>query len=64
MVVQVASVGERVAVGAAFVAFALISSFVLPGRNPDFPGRKRNLYLVVCAAFFLAMMAAVLVFGR
>ena len=51
-------------VGAAFITFALISSFVLPGRNPDFPGRKRNIYLVVCAAFFLAMMSAVLVFGR
>ena len=50
--------------GAAFIVFALISSFVLPSRNPDFPGRRRNLYLVVCAAFFLAMLAAVLVFGR
>src|SRR5262245_31015212 len=51
-------------VGAAFITFALISSLVLPRRNPDFPGRRRNIYLVVCAAFFLAMMAAVLVFGR
>ena len=50
--------------GAAFIVFALVSSFVLPNRNPDFPGRQRNLYLVVCVAFFLAMMAAVLVFGR
>jgi mono/diheme cytochrome c family protein len=50
--------------GAAFIVFALVSSFVLSGRNPDFPGRRRNLYLVVCAAFFLAMLAAVLVFGR
>src|SRR5436189_693878 len=50
--------------GAAFIVFARISSFVLPGGNPDFPGRRRNLYLVVCAAFFLAMLAAVLVFGR
>jgi cytochrome c551/c552 len=50
--------------GAAFIVFALVSSFVLAGRDPDFPGRNRNLYLVVCVAFFLAMMAAVLVFGR
>jgi mono/diheme cytochrome c family protein len=50
--------------GAAFIIFALVSSFVLSGRNPDFPGRRRNIYLVVCVAFFLAMMAAVLVFGR
>src|ERR1700742_3959045 len=51
-------------VGAAFIAFSLISSFVLPARNPNFPGRRRNLYLAVCVCFFLAMMAAVLVFGR
>jgi mono/diheme cytochrome c family protein len=50
--------------GAAFIVFALISSFVLAGRNPDFPGRRRNVYLVVCVAFFLAMMSAVVVFGR
>ncbi len=49
--------------GAAFIIFSLVSSFVLPQRNPNFPGRSRNLYLVVCAAFFVAMMAAVLVFG-
>src|SRR5262249_51491584 len=51
-------------VGAAFIVFALVSSFVLAGRNPEFPGRNRNIYLVVCAAFFLAMMAAVLLLGR
>ena len=38
--------------GAVFIVFALISSFVLPSRYPNFPGRRRNLYLVVCAAFF------------
>jgi cytochrome c2 len=46
-----------------FIAFSLVSSFVLPRRNPDFPGRWRNVYLVVCGAFFAAMMAAVLLFG-
>jgi mono/diheme cytochrome c family protein len=50
--------------GALFIIFALISSFVLPRQNPNFPGRYRNLYIVVCAAFFIAMMGAVLVFGR
>jgi cytochrome c551/c552 len=50
--------------GAVFILFSLISSFVLPSRYPNFPGRRRNLYIVVCAAFFLAMMGAVLVFGR
>jgi cytochrome c551/c552 len=50
--------------GALFIIFALISSFVLPSRYPNFPGRRRNLYLVVCVAFFLSMLGAVLVFGR
>ena len=31
-------------VGLAFVAFALISSFVLPRRNPNFPGRHLGLF--------------------
>jgi len=50
--------------GALFIIFALVSSFVLPSRYPNFPGRRRNLYLVICVAFFVAMMGAVLVFGR
>jgi mono/diheme cytochrome c family protein len=50
--------------GAAFIIFSLVSSFVLPERNPNFPGRRRNLYLLVSLAFFAAMMTAVVVFGR
>jgi cytochrome c551/c552 len=50
--------------GAAFIVFALVSSFVLPRRNPNFPGRARNWYLLLCLAFFAAMMSAVIVFGR
>ena len=52
------------ATGAAFIVFALISSFVLPQRDANFPGRGRNLYLLAALAFFAAMMAAVVVFGR
>ena len=51
-------------VGAAFIVFALVSSFVLPSRNPNFPGRARNWYLLLCVAFFAAMMTSVVVFGR
>lgn len=51
-------------VGLAFVAFALISSFVLPRRNPNFPGRRLGLFVVVCVLFFVAMIAAVLYFDR
>ena len=52
------------AVGVAFIVFALVSSFVLPRRNPNFPGKGMGWYLVLAVAFFVAMLAAVLVFGK
>ena len=51
-------------VGFIFVAFALISSFVLPRRNPDFPGKHLGWFVVVCVVFFVAMISAVLYFDR
>ncbi|HZQ16391.1 MAG TPA: cytochrome c [Gaiellaceae bacterium] len=68
VVVAGLSAGHKIglaAVGIAFIVFALVSSFLLTRRNPDFPG-KRGLgwYVVLCIAFFVAMMAAVLVFGK
>jgi cytochrome c6 len=51
-------------VGLAFVVFALISSFVLPRRYPDFPGKALGWYVVVCVLFFIAMISAVLYFDR
>ena len=47
-----------------FIAFALISSFVLPRRNPNFPGRGLGVYLAVATLIFLAMIAAVVVFAK
>ena len=67
LVVAALSTGHKVglaAVGIAFIAFALISSFVLPRRYPNFPGKHMALYITVCVLFFIAMLAAVLVFGR
>jgi cytochrome c551/c552 len=47
-----------------FIAFALVASFVLPRRNPDFPGeRGRNWFVVATIALFVAMMFAVAVFA-
>jgi cytochrome c553 len=51
-------------VALAFIAFALISSFVLPRRNPDFPGERVGLYIAVAALLFVAMLAAVVVFAK
>jgi cytochrome c553 len=52
------------AFGLGFIAFALISSFVLPKRDPNFPGRHVGWYVVLVAAFVIAMLAAVIVIGR
>jgi mono/diheme cytochrome c family protein len=52
------------AVAIAFIVFALISSFVLPRRSPNFPGRHMGLYVTVCVLFFAGMIAAVLVLGK
>ncbi len=57
------AIGLAVA-GALFVTFSLVSALVLPNRNPDFPGSRRNLFLVISTGFFIMMMAAVLYFGR
>ena len=52
------------AVGAAFIVFALVSSFVLPRRNPDFPGRYVGVYVAVGVLFVVAMLSAVIIFGK
>ena len=67
LVVAALSTGHKIglaAVGGAFILFALISSFVLPRRNPNFPGRGLGWYVAVCVLFFVAMLAAVLVLGK
>jgi cytochrome c6 len=51
------------AVGVAFIVFALVCSFVLPARTPNFPGKHVGLFVGVCALFFVAMISAVLIFG-
>jgi cytochrome c551/c552 len=50
--------------GAAFVAFALLSSMVLPRYRPEFPGRGLRLFVAVSVVFFLGMLAAVIGFAR
>ena len=50
--------------GLAFVVFALVTSMLLPRWNPDFPGRRKPLYLLVVFLFFVGMMLAVIVFGK
>ncbi|HVS84695.1 MAG TPA: hypothetical protein VHD91_03600 [Gaiellaceae bacterium] len=49
---------------AIFIAFALISSFVLPRYRPDFPGKNGlSVFVIVCFLLFALMIAAVEIFG-
>lgn len=47
------------AVAAVFIAFAVASAFVLPRRDPAFPGRRLPLYVGATIVLFVAMIAAV-----
>jgi uncharacterized cupredoxin-like copper-binding protein len=48
---------------AAFIVFALASSFLFPRFRPQFPGNGLLAFIVVCFVFFFGMLAAVEVFG-
>jgi plastocyanin len=51
-------------VAALFIAFALVSSFVVPRRWPDYPGKTGiGIFAVVCVLLFAAQLASVWVFG-
>ena len=43
----------------AFIAFAVLSAFYFPRRNPDFPGNRLGLYIAIAVLFFLGLMAGV-----
>jgi cytochrome c6 len=47
-----------------FIAFALLSSFYFPRRNPDFPGDRLGLFALVTAVLFVATMAGVVFFAK
>jgi mono/diheme cytochrome c family protein len=67
LVVAALSTGNKIGlavVGGAFILFALVSSFVLPTRYPDFPGRHVGWFVAASILFFVAMLSAVLVFGK
>jgi mono/diheme cytochrome c family protein len=55
---------EIAAMAAVFIVFALISSFVLPRRNANFPGSGLRWYLVVCVGLFVAMMSTIIFIAR
>jgi len=48
---------------AAFIAFALASSFLFPRYRPQYPGGGLPAFIVVCLVFFFGMLVAVEKFG-
>jgi mono/diheme cytochrome c family protein len=51
-------------VAAIFIGFALASSFVFPRTNPDFPGRRLPLFVLVVIGLLVAMLTAMVVLAR
>ncbi len=47
-----------------FIGFALAVSFLLPRRDPDFPGDRLRGFVWITVLLFVAMMTAVVVFAR
>jgi cytochrome c551/c552 len=43
-----------------FIAFALVSSFAIPSRWPNFPGRRVGWFVLVTALLTAGMLAAVI----
>ncbi len=67
LVVAGMSTGNQIglaAVAGVFIVFSLVSSFVLPARYPNFPGRHVGWYVAAGILFFVALISAVLVFGK
>ena len=46
-----------------FILFALLSSMVVPRSNPNYPGKRLGVFVLVTFLMFVGMIAAVLVFG-
>jgi mono/diheme cytochrome c family protein len=48
----------------AFIVFALLASFYFPRRNPDFPGNRLGLFVLVATVLFVGTMAGVIFFAK
>jgi mono/diheme cytochrome c family protein len=67
LLVGALSTGNKIGlavVGGAFILFSLVSALVLPARYPNFPGRHVGWYVALGIVFFVAMISAVLAFGK
>ncbi len=51
-------------VAGAFIVFALTSSFLLPRRDPDFPGSRLRLFVGATALLTVGMLSAMVFLAR
>ena len=54
---------ELLVVAGLFIVFALCSSFVFTRMNPNYPGRRIALFVVVCVLLTAAMLGSVIAFA-
>ena len=47
-----------------FILFAVLASFVFPRRNPDFPGNRLGLFVLVTVVLFLGTMSGMIFFAK
>jgi mono/diheme cytochrome c family protein len=52
------------AVAGAFILFAVLSAFVLPSRDPNYPGKRLGAFVAVSALFVVAMLTAIVLLAR
>jgi mono/diheme cytochrome c family protein len=45
------------------IAFAILSSFYFPRRNPDFPGNRLGVFVAIAVVLFAVTMAGVWIFA-
>jgi mono/diheme cytochrome c family protein len=45
------------------IVFAILSAFYFPRRNPDFPGNRLGLFILVAVALFAGTIVGVVVFA-
>ncbi len=47
-----------------FIVFALLSSFYFPRRDPNFPGNRLGIFVLVTVVLFVGTMAGVVFFAK
>jgi mono/diheme cytochrome c family protein len=65
VLIAVTTTGKIVLVLAAgiFIVFAIASSFLLPRRNPDYPGKRLGAFIAFTLILFVALIGAMVVFA-